>query len=479
MIPVVLFSLVAAFMSQTLQAQPLEPAANQLTEPAPPAVNLPPIPIFVDPRDMEKDLSSHQSVSADPRAKVIQDLSVPTEVPSKISMILDSSGSMGQILDKNQTKMFYMKKLMKGFLSYQWKLKNEIGVRIYGARLKGSCDDIELRVPYSDRSLAGLERALEGMSSVGMTPLHRSLEQTFEGIKNMKGPHKVVIVTDGEDTCGGDPCKTAEKIKDQKLDVTFYVIALGFMGQSDKLQKMKCLGDVSVADNEESFDEALNQVSKKMSGSDNLRVVSPNPDSAVYLYRIEKNEKKLYRVFYAKQEQYVEPGKYEAVVGLSPLYKFGQFEILPKRKVTLKVEGEGKIRVNFFGRHLKVQLLDKDNKVVLKGRSDEDIKAPIGKWRLRIYKDPFFENILPDYFVYPNGDHQNDIAGLGVFRVEHPGLKGLYVYDQAGEVLGHDLTGNHIVIKSGYFNLHVDETCTFPKTEIRDKKEVLVLSCSR
>lgn len=433
--------------------------------------------VLVDPADMEKDLTAQEKLAADPKARVIQEISEASQNPYKISLILDSSGSMGQILEKGQTKMFYLKKLMKTFVARQWKLKNEIGVRIYGARVKNNCDDIELKVPYSDRSLGRLEKALETMSSVGMTPLHRSLEQTFEGIKNMKGPHKVVIVTDGEDTCGGDPCATVDKMHEAKLDVEFYVIALGFQGQSDALRKIKCMGDVHVADGEESFDEALNQVGKKMSKNDNLKVISPNPEAPVYLYRLEGEKKTFLRVFYAKSTQYVEPGFYEAVVALKPLYKFGRFEVPPGKKVTLKVEGEGKLLVKFFGNHLKVQLLDKDNKVVLKTKSDIETTAPIGKWRLRIYKDPFYEEIIPDFYIYPNGDHQQEVGGLGVFRVDRPALKGLYVYDQEGQVLGNELTGNNIVMKANYYDIHVDENCSFPKTELRDRKEILVLPC--
>lgn len=474
-----LATIAVSFLGLIAQAQD----GQSMWGPTNPAPASPPVkeqlpPGIIKEGDQKIDVEVMGQTPADPRAKVIKELSVATPIPAKISMILDSSGSMGQILEKNQTKLYFMKKLLKGFIGQQWKLKNEVGVRIYGARKKHKCDDIEFPIPYSDRSLGALENMLEGMASTGMTPLHRTLEMTFDSIVKMEGPHKVVIITDGEDTCGGDPCKTAEKVREKKLDVTFYVIALGFQGQSDAIQRLKCLDEnIQEANSEQSLSDALGGISKSMNQSDNLTVVSPNPEASVYLYRIENGKRVYDRVFLAEQTQYLEPGRYEAVVNLKPPYKFGEFEMPPGRRVTLKVTGDGNLRINFFNSFLRWQLLDKDNKVVIKGRSDQTYPAPIGKWRLRVYRDPFFENIIPDYFIYPNGDHQYDVGGLGVFRVDSPNLNGMYVYDQTGEVLGHELTGNPIVIKAGVYNVHVDEKCTFPKTQVKERKEVLVLPC--
>lgn len=433
--------------------------------------------IAVDRAELPKEMPTN--AISDPRAKVIQEAIQEDETPATIGLVLDSSGSMGAILEKNRTKMYFMKQIMKGFLGSQWKLKNKVGVRVYGGRVKNKCDDIELAIPYTDKSLAKLEKSLEKMAPVGMTPLHKSIEMSVDEIKNVKGPKRIVIVTDGEDTCGGDPCKTADKIREDKLDIKFFVVALGFQGESDKLKKLQCLGDVAVAQDGDSFSDAMSQASSKSRGSDNLKVVSPNPDAIVYLYKVAEDGKRtLDRVFYARSPQRVEPGTYDAIVGLQPPYKFEGFNILPGRRVTLKVEGEGKVRVNYFNSLLNAQLLDKNNKVVMKFKSDTDATAPIGKWKLRVYKDPFFEILIPDYFVYPNGDHKYDVAGAAAFRVDSGQLSGLYVYDQDNVLLGHSLTDTTLVIKGGMYTIHRDDKCSFEKTALREKKEVLVLDCT-
>jgi hypothetical protein len=121
----------------------------------------------IDKKDETKDLPAIETVAADPRAKIIEELGQDLDEAQTIGLVLDSSGSMGQMLEKNKTKMFYMKKLMKGFISKQWKLKNTLGVRVYGSRKKHQCDDIQLTIPYTDRALSKLELSLEKMEPLG------------------------------------------------------------------------------------------------------------------------------------------------------------------------------------------------------------------------------------------------------------------------------------------------------------------------
>ena len=54
----------------------------------------------------------------------------------KIELIVDSSGSMGQLLGGNKTKMFYSKKVISKYLIDQWKENAQVGMRVYGSRQK-------------------------------------------------------------------------------------------------------------------------------------------------------------------------------------------------------------------------------------------------------------------------------------------------------------------------------------------------------
>lgn len=437
------------------------------------------VSIQVDPSDINTPKDSFTNTQIQAKAKRMEE-AIATDGPkAKVEVIIDSSGSMGQILAKNKTKMYYLKELMKDFFRARWKEKNIMAMRVYGGKKKGKCDDIRLAVPFGKTNIDQMERQVAALSPMGMTPLHTSLTMAFEDIKTYQGPKRIVVVTDGQDTCGGDPCKTAEEYKKQKMDLKFYVIALGFKGQSESLKKISCIGDTSVVNDGESFGQALNQIGKSINQKDNLQVISPNPTAVVHLFKFEGNERKPFRIFYADSSQAVPPGDYEVVVDLKPAYRFGRFTIPANRKITLSVVGDGNVRVNYFNKLVNVELLDKNNKAVAKFRSDEYASVPTGKWRLRAFKDPFYEMIFPEFFVYPDGKHEFDINGVGAFKVDGPQMVGVYVYDQENKELGQILSGFTSIIKSGTYTVHVNDKCSFPMTQVFDRKEILVLPCSK
>jgi len=434
----------------------------------------------IDPKDSAADKIDPAAIAANPQAKILEEAMEVTDVPSKIELVIDSSGSMAQILEKNKTKLFFLKKLVKQFMRFQWKEKNEIALRYYGGSPKAGCDDIKLGVNFKEKNLLKMEKIIENFEAGGRTPLHKTLLLAIKDVKDYPGPKRIVIITDGEDTCGGDPCKTVEEMKLENLDIKFYVVALGMSGASDTLKKVRCMGDLHMGNDGDSFGEAMDNISKKIShgGRNNLKVVSPNPDAVVYLYGIEADGKRsLFKSFYASSEQQVPPGKYDVVVGVNPLYKFENVTIPAKKKIVLRMEGPGSIKVNFFNSFLNVELLNKDNKPVLRFKSDVATKAPIGQWSLRIFKDPFYETVLPKFYVYPNGEHSFDVDGVGVVKVERSKMAGLYVYDQDNKQLGKFLTGFPLVIRSGIYTFHVDDKCDFPDQPIRERKEINVLSC--
>lgn len=433
--------------------------------------------IGVDESALVKDVDMLLKLEENSKAQKFEEEISATKDPVKIEVIVDSSGSMGQILAKNKTKMFYLKKLMKEFFKARWKEKNIIGLRIYSGLTPNKCDDIRMVVPFSVTKIDKMETAVDALSPLGMTPLHKSLEVAFDDLKTFAGPKRVVVVTDGEDTCGGDPCKTVEEWKKQNLDLKFYVIALGFKGDSEAFKKIQCIGDTQVANDDQSFNDAVSQISNKISQKENLQVISPNPSASVYLFKIEDGVKTLFRVFYAYSSQTVPPGQYEAVVNLLPAYKFSEFTVTKTKKTVLKVFGDGLLTVNYFNQLVNVAVLDKNNKTIKQFRSDTPTEVPSGKWQLRIFKNPFFEVLIPEYYIYPMGKHEYNIVGAGALKVINPELSGIYLYDQNNKDLGQFLSNSTIVLKSGVYTFHKDNKCTFPDIQIKDKKEILVLSC--
>ncbi|MBQ3047659.1 MAG: hypothetical protein IJD48_01435, partial [Clostridia bacterium] len=85
-----------------------------------------------------------------------------------------------------------------------------------------------------------------GMNSVdigGATPLVYALERTvnqdFVGLDRVY-PKKIVLITDGGENCGGDPCEFAKKLMQQRNDVHIDVVLV-----SGFFSKLSCLADIT------------------------------------------------------------------------------------------------------------------------------------------------------------------------------------------------------------------------------------------
>lgn len=94
--------------------------------------------------------------------------------------------------------------------------------------------------PYEKDSF---ENSLNGLGPTGWTPIARALEnakqadeQLTEGTK-----HIVYLITDGEETCGGDPVKVAKELHNSKGSTVVNVIGLdfndGYEGQLKQVAK--------------------------------------------------------------------------------------------------------------------------------------------------------------------------------------------------------------------------------------------------
>ncbi|WP_413582475.1 vWA domain-containing protein [Bdellovibrio sp. HCB288] len=395
-----------------------------------------------------------------------------------VEYIIDSSGSMGQILTGKQTKIFVMKKLLSRYLVSQWTEKTSSGMRVIGSRRKKDCKDNYLAIPPGNSKLGLIEGTVKGMDAVGMTPLYDSMKAAYQDLEKYDGPKRIVIFTDGEETCGKDPCQLAREFKNKNVDVKFFVVAFGLQGQEDTLKKLQCIGDMHQADNEDQLDDLFQELDKNLNPNKNLFVDSPEPQATVMLFRAE-TPNEIYRRFQSSYGIQVPPGRYYAIVNLKPKYRFQEFVVPPNKKVTLKVKGEGQFTANFIDGLMKVELLNKNRKVVKRFNSDTTVGLPPGKWSLRFYRDPFYEKIINDYLIVPNGKYEINLEEAGVAYVQDPLVRGIYVFGNRGVMTGNHVTNFPLVLGKGVYEIRVDDKCVFKDVIMGSNKEVVKLQCPK
>ena len=400
------------------------------------------------------------------------------DVPPKVEIIIDGSGSMGKMLGKDKSKMYYSKKLLASYLGQQWKEHALIGLRVYGSRRRRDCKDSYLAVNFHEKSLYSIETKIANMDPLGMTPIQDSLEAGIKDLKSYRGPKRLVLFTDGEETCGGDPCQLMKDVGESKLlDFKLYVVGIGFDPKGRKaLKSLQCMaaagdpggeGKPQLANTPDELSDALGKISAKIFKHNNLFVRSPNAMATVSVFKHGSGPPpELVTSFPAGVGGHVPPGDYDVVVDLTPPYNFPTVAIPPGKRVTLDVQGQGKIMVRFSSGLMDVDLLDQHQKVVHRMKSDRVYLAKSGRYRVKIDGPPFYSKTISQFYVYPSGKHLIDIDDAGALQIGSPDTRGLYVYNSSGNLVGTYMTNVPFVVRNGSYRVYVDEKCYFPKVNV-------------
>jgi len=158
----------------------------------------------------------------------------------KAILVLDASGSMWGEVD-GRAKIEIARDTVGEILG-AWRDGDALGLVAYGHRTKGSCDDIEVIAAPGPVDRAGIRAAVDGLVPKGKTPMTAAVRQAAEALRYTEGPATVILVSDGEETCGLDPCAVAEEM--EKLGVGLTVHAVGFDLKSDTARaQLACLAE--------------------------------------------------------------------------------------------------------------------------------------------------------------------------------------------------------------------------------------------
>ncbi len=151
-------------------------------------------------------------------------------------LILDASGSMrGQIEGEN--KIVIARRVLKGLVD-ELPETSELGLVAYGHRREGDCEDIETLVPLGSVDRAALKATVDGLNPKGKTPITRSVQQAFDVVRQRGAAATVILVSDGLETCGGDPCAAVRAAKEQGIEFILHVV--GFDVAGEDVSQLEC-----------------------------------------------------------------------------------------------------------------------------------------------------------------------------------------------------------------------------------------------
>ena len=162
-----------------------------------------------------------------------------TESTGNIVFILDASGSMAAQV-QGKAKIVAAKDVLSDLV------KNlpagvHIGLVAYGHRDKKDCQDVEELTPLQLPNKEALLDQIKSIQPKGMTPITYSVQKVAEGLKNLETETTIVLVSDGEETCGGEPCALVRELKASGIKFVMHVIGFD-VGEKEKSQ-LSCIAE--------------------------------------------------------------------------------------------------------------------------------------------------------------------------------------------------------------------------------------------
>lgn len=203
---------------------------------SPPTETLPPVePTPVDPTPAQPDLPElaelpeiTEAPSPGPDPAAPEQPCIPPRHPSEapeVALVVDSSGSMEAPIAGAANRLEAAKRAIGELLDG---LPADVDVGLVEFR---DCERIRRDRFYSGNERGQLKTQIQSLEPGRGTPLARSVERAGS-ILSSQVPGVIIVVTDGKDSCGGDPCAAARAIKQKRPNLVINVIDIGSGGGS-------------------------------------------------------------------------------------------------------------------------------------------------------------------------------------------------------------------------------------------------------
>lgn len=154
------------------------------------------------------------------------DAADPADCSSDAIFVLDASGSMASIdITGNVTRIVRIREAAREVVPRVAAVRN-LGLMVYGPGPGplNDCKNVELKVEPAPNNGKVIVKAIENVIPNGRTPLTQAVREAAEALRFREKPTVVVLLTDGEENCGQDPCALARQLEAEGKDLTVHVI---------------------------------------------------------------------------------------------------------------------------------------------------------------------------------------------------------------------------------------------------------------
>jgi Ca-activated chloride channel family protein len=171
----------------------------------------------------------------------------PRESP-KVELVLDVSGSMRARDIDGQSRMAAAKQAFNEVLDATPE-EVRLGIRTLGADYAGTdkqrgCRDTRQLYPVGRLDRVEAKAAVATLAPTGFTPVGPALLGAAKDLEGGNATRRIVLITDGEDTCGPlDPCVVAREIAAKGTSLV--IDTLGLVPNAKIRQQLTCIAEAT------------------------------------------------------------------------------------------------------------------------------------------------------------------------------------------------------------------------------------------
>jgi Ca-activated chloride channel family protein len=146
-------------------------------------------------------------------------------------IVFDGSGSMAEMgfNDINEPRIFEARRAMADAIPAIAE-NRRLGLVIYGPNGVDECTGLDVRFPPIADAAPRIVNDVNSLEPTGSTPLTEAVKLAAQTLDYQTRPATILLVTDGKETCGGEPCELAADLATNGFDTTVHVIGFKVRG---------------------------------------------------------------------------------------------------------------------------------------------------------------------------------------------------------------------------------------------------------
>lgn len=170
-----------------------------------------------------------------------------TDVTTRILFIMDGSRSMLATWG-NTTKFSAARQLIFQIAdSVQQYPTVQTALRLYGHQTPhpyNDCNDTKLEVKFRSNNSVNIRTKLNNLFPQGVTPISLALREAIKDFGEPSPQYRniVILLTDGAESCGNNPCEVIQEMKMKGIVTKSFVLGLN-MDDPEEIQQLECMGE--------------------------------------------------------------------------------------------------------------------------------------------------------------------------------------------------------------------------------------------